>query len=46
MRLKKEPAFFESAFSIESLDPGLSTDEERLLLLSYMMMILLERARG
>lgn len=46
MRLKKEPAFFESAFSIESLDPGLNADEERLLLLSYMMMILLERARG
>ena len=46
MRLKKEPAFFESAFSVTSLDPALNNDEERLLLLSYMMMILLERARG
>jgi len=46
MRLKKEPAFFESAFSIQALDPALNDDEERLLLLSYMMMILLERARG
>jgi hypothetical protein len=46
MRLAKEPAFLESSFSIEKIDPGLSEQEEVQLLLGLMMLILLERSRG
>jgi hypothetical protein len=46
MRLAKEPAFLESSFSIEKVDPGLSKTEEEQILLSLMMMVLLERQRG
>lgn len=45
MRMKKQPAFLESQFIIEKhteLDP----DDEKKALLSYVMMILLERSRG
>lgn len=46
MRLTKQAAFFESKFGVEMLDPSLGESDERLILLSTMMMILLERARG
>lgn len=46
MRLAKEPAFLESSFSVEKIDPGLSKTEEEQILLSLMMMVLLERQRG
>lgn len=46
MRLVKQPAFLESSFSIEKIDPGLTEQEERQILLSLMMMVLLERRRG
>jgi uncharacterized protein YxjI len=45
MRLKKEPAFFQGKFSIEKLD-AVSEDEEKRILLSLIMMVLLERHRG
>ena len=46
MRLTKKPAFFEGRFEIITLDEAVAPAEENQLLLSYMMMILLERARG
>jgi hypothetical protein len=46
MRLAKEPAFLESSFSIEKVDPSLNEREEEQILLSLMMMVLLERSRG
>lgn len=46
MRLTKEPAFFESMFTIEKLDPALPHDVENRMLLSFMMMVQLNRARG
>nr|MBN1228430.1 hypothetical protein [Anaerolineae bacterium] len=46
MRLTKKPAFFEGAFEINALDESIDEVTETRLLLSYMMMILLERARG
>ena len=45
LRLVKRPALFEGRFQLESLAP-LSTEEERLLLLSCMMILLLERSRS
>jgi hypothetical protein len=45
MRLVKEPAFFEGKFKLESLGP-VQEREETLALLSLLMMVLLERARG
>lgn len=45
MRLKKQPAFFQGKFSIEKL-AELSKEEETRILLSLIMMVLLERARG
>ena len=38
MRLTKEPAFFESKFRIEMLEPSITPEEEKRLLLSMMMM--------
>jgi hypothetical protein len=46
MRLEKQPAFFERSFDIQKLDNNLSDEEEKLLLLSFMMKIQLERSRG
>ena len=45
MRLTKEPAFWEGKFRIEKLS-DLTPREELNLLLSFLMMILLERSRG
>ena len=45
MRLTKEPAFFEGRFRIDKLG-DLTPREEMNLLLSYLMLVLLERARG
>lgn len=45
MTLVKEPAFFEGKFKVEKLGP-LNEQEEMLALLSLVMMVLLERARG
>lgn len=46
LRLSKRPAFFESNFTIEQIDPTLSADEERRLVLSVLMAVQLERSRG
>jgi hypothetical protein len=46
MRLKKEPSFLESSFSIEKVDPTLTQREEEQILLGLLMMLLLERSRG
>jgi hypothetical protein len=45
MRLTKEAAFFEGRFRIDKLG-DLSPREEMNLLLSYLMLVLLERRRG
>lgn len=45
LRLRKEPAFFESRFTIEKLGLLGAKEEERALL-SLIMMLLLERTRG
>lgn len=44
-RLEKQPAFFEGKFQLTSLGP-MSTEEEKLVLLSFLMMALLERGRA
>jgi uncharacterized protein YxjI len=46
MRLAKQPAFLESSFKVEKIDPTLSEKEEQQILLGLMMMTLLERSRG
>ena len=46
MKLKKEPSFLESAFVIEKLREDLSEADERNILLSLMMVVLLERMKG
>lgn len=46
MQLVKQPSFFERSFEIQKLDDSMGDDEERLLLLSFMMKIQLERSRG
>jgi hypothetical protein len=46
MRLTKQPAFLEGKFIIEKLNNGLTPREELNLILSFMMMIMLERRRG
>jgi hypothetical protein len=46
MRLNKNPAFLESSFTVEKVDPSLTQREEEQILLSLLMMILLERQRG
>ncbi|MBI5957396.1 MAG: hypothetical protein HY866_01585 [Chloroflexi bacterium] len=46
MKLEKQPAFFEGVFKIEALAPNLSDEDETRFLLSFIMMILLERQRG
>ena len=44
-RLQKQPAFFEGIFQLEKLTE-MSEDDEALVLLSFLTMTLLERARG
>jgi hypothetical protein len=46
MKLHKLPAFFEGKFQIEPLVQGIPDDDEARFLLSYIMLILLERQRG
>ena len=46
MRLTKEPAFFESKFTIQSLEGSLKPEEEQRILLSILMAVQLERSRG
>ena len=46
MRMTKKAAFFEGKFEIEKLDQSLTAHQELNLVLSYMMMVLLERKRG
>jgi len=46
MQLRKEPSFFERKYTIHLLEPGISAEEEKRLLLGVMMMIQLNRARG
>jgi hypothetical protein len=45
MRLEKQPAFLEGKFTIENHQP-LHPIEERVIILSLMMVVLLERRRG
>ena len=45
MRLSKQPAFMEGRFRIEKLD-AMSEPEETRAVLSFLMMVLLERRRG
>jgi len=46
MRMTKKAAFFEGRFEIEKLEQSLTHHQELNLVLSYMMMVLLERKRG
>ena len=46
MQLTKQPAFFEGRFEIKSLVTDISDEEETRFLLSYIMILLLERRRG
>lgn len=46
MRLDKKPSFFERSYAVEKLDSSLDNASEELILMSYMMMIQLERSRG
>jgi hypothetical protein len=45
MRLTKQASFLERRFTIELLGPA-EEGEQAALMMSYLMMILLERARG
>ncbi|MDB9741642.1 hypothetical protein OAB00_02170 [Akkermansiaceae bacterium] len=45
MRLSKQPAFFEGKFKLEKLQE-MPKDEEVSLIFSFLMLVLLERARG
>ena len=45
MRVQKQPAFFEGKFTIEKI-ADLSPQEEINLIYSFLMLLLLERARG
>lgn len=44
-RLKKEPSFFGRRFNLEKLG-DMDTDDKERIILSFMMMVLLERRRG
>ena len=46
MRLTKQPAMWEGRFLMEKLDDGLTSEEELTLMLSYLMLVMLERSRG
>ena len=43
LQFKKEPSFFNRSFSIQKIDESLSDDEERLMLLSVLQAVQLER---
>lgn len=46
MRLTKQPAMWEGRFIMEKLDDKLNSEEELSLMLSYLMLVMLERKRG
>ena len=46
MRLTKQPAMWEGRFIMEKLDDSLTSEEELSLMLSYLMLLMLERSRG
>lgn len=46
MKVQKQSAFFEGKFTVEKLDATVDQATEERLLLSFIMMTLLERARG
>jgi hypothetical protein len=46
MRLTKQAAMWEGKFIMEKLDASLTPEEELSLMLSYLMLVMLERARG
>ena len=46
MRLTKQPAMWEGKFIIEKLDDSLTSQEELSLMFSFLMLVMLERARG
>lgn len=46
LKLKKEPAFFESSFSIDKADERLAGEHEERVLLGVLMAVQLERSRG
>ncbi|MCA0453211.1 MAG: hypothetical protein LCI00_04475 [Chloroflexi bacterium] len=46
MRIQKEPAFFESSYSMELLNPEIDPTEEARVLLSFMLMVQFMRRRG
>ena len=46
IRIEKQPAFLEGIFEFDRLGTPLSADDERLVLLSSLMLVLLERRRG
>lgn len=46
MQLKKEPAFFESKYSIDLVTDDIAPEVEKRVLLGLMMMVQLTRARG
>ncbi len=46
MKLTKQPAFWEGVFSLEPLVSSMPEDEEIRFVLSFIMMLLLERQRG
>ena len=46
MRLTKQPAMWEGRFTMEKLDDSLTSEEELSLMLSYLMLVMLERSRG
>lgn len=46
MTMKKNPSFLESTFEIATTNTSLTKEQELLMLLSFMMMVQLERDRG
>jgi uncharacterized protein YxjI len=46
MKLIKQPAFFESGYEIQLVNPQVSEEDELAVLLGLMMMVQLERRRG
>jgi hypothetical protein len=46
MQIKKQGAFFESAFTVDLLDPNMTREEEVSALLSFMLMVQFMRRRG
>lgn len=46
MQMKKKPSFFEASFQITKPEQQMTKDQELLVLLSYLMIVQLERNRG